>query len=101
MPDANRTIIWRNAAVAYLENAIDYIRSDSPQNAQKVIVEINAILLKAAKNPEHYSLDKNRKNNNGSYRVIKIYHYRISFFYDETQLLIVRVRHSKQKPLKF
>lgn len=66
MPDITRTIIWRNAAVAYLDNAIDYIRSSSPQNAQKVILEINAILLKAAKNPEHYPIDKYRKNNTGS-----------------------------------
>ncbi len=53
MQDIVRTIIWRSAAVTYLAKAIDYIRTDSPKNAEKVIAEINTILLKAAKNPEH------------------------------------------------
>ena len=101
MTDIARTIIWRNSAIIYLEKALDYIREDSPQNAQKIALKINAALLKAAINPEHCTIDKFKKDNNRSFRVLFIYHYRISFFYDESQILIVRVRHSKQKPLNF
>ncbi len=101
MPGIARTIIWRNSAIIYLEKALNYVREDSPQNAQKIVAKINVALLKAAINPAHYTIDKFRKNNNGSFRVLFIHHYKISFFFDESQILIVRVRHSKQKPLNF
>ena len=101
MPGIARIIIWRTSAVIYLEKALNYIREDSPQNAQKIAANINAAIFKVAINPEHCTLDKFRKNNNGNFRVLFIYHFRISFFFDESRILIVRVRHSKQKPLNF
>lgn len=44
----SREIIWRNTAKLYLQKAVDYIRQDSPQNADLVANAIIAAIEKAA-----------------------------------------------------
>lgn len=97
----SREIIWRNTAKLYLQKAVDYIRQDSPQNADLVANAIIAAIEKAARFPEHFPPDKYRFNNTGSFRAFEIYSFRISFYYNDQTLRIVRVRHTKQKPLNY
>lgn len=100
MPSA-REIIWRKSALLYLEKAVDYVRENSPQNADLVANAILATIEKAARFPEHFPPDKYKHNNSGSFRAFEIYSFRISFYCDEEILRIVRVRHTKQNPLNY
>lgn len=100
MPFA-REIIWRKSAILYLEKAIDYIREDSVKNADTVANAILAAVEKAARFPEHFPPDKYRLNNTGSFRAFEMYSFRVSFYCTAETIQIVRVRHTKQKPLNY
>lgn len=96
-----KEIVWGVTAAKQFKEAIDYIGESSVQNAQNV----KTILLKQIQRllvyPEIYSLDKYKQNNDGNYRAFEKYHLRISYYITEKQIRILRVRHTKRKPLKY
>lgn len=97
-----RNIIWRSAAALYLEKAINFIRKDSDKNADIVAKAILNIIEKAAKFPEHFPPDKYKTNNTyHSFRAFEIYSFRVSYYYNDEILRIVRIRHTRQKPLTY
>lgn len=97
-----RNIIWRSAASLYLEKAIDFIRKDSDKNADIVAKAILNTIEKAAKFPEHFPPDKYKTNNAyHSFRAFEIYSFRVSYYYNDEILRIVRIRHTRQKPLTY
>jgi plasmid stabilization system protein ParE len=96
-----REIIWRTSAIIHLEKAIDYIREDSVKNAEIVAKAILSSIEKAARFPEHFPPDKYRLNNSGSFRAFEIYSFRVSFYYNPEIIRIVRIRHTKQRPLNY
>ena len=96
-----RNIIWRRSARIYLKKAIDYISLDSVKNAEVVAKAILSTIEKAARYPEHYSPDKYKLNNTGNFRAFEIYSFRISFYTNAETIRIVRIRHTKQKPVNY
>jgi plasmid stabilization system protein ParE len=96
-----RKIIWRKPTLLYLEKAIDYIRRDSIKNADIVANAILASIDKAARFPEHFPPDKYKLNNTGSFRAFEIYSFRVSFYADADIIRIVRIRHTKQRPINY
>jgi len=78
-----------------------YICQDSPQNAIKVIDDIITSMDRAITNPEFYSADKYKINNDGSYRAFEKHHYRVTYRFSQNIIRILRVRHSKMKPKSF
>jgi plasmid stabilization system protein ParE len=97
-----RKLIWHKLATKNLEKILDHIEEDSIQNAEKVALEILRKLTRAKENPEFYNKDKYKTNNpKGSYRAFEIYHIRVSIYFDDKEIRVVRVRHTKQKPLKY
>ena len=97
-----RKLIWSKRATKSFLKILDFIEEDSIQNAQKVSLEVLRIVNSSSKNPEHHRRDKYKiENNNGSFRAFEIHSIRISFFYDTKVLRIVRVRHTKRKPLNY
>lgn len=59
-------IVWTKLSQQQIKAAYNYIRKDSPQNAAKVVVDILTALDKAITNPEFYSPDKYKTDNDGS-----------------------------------
>jgi plasmid stabilization system protein ParE len=96
-----RNIIWDRPARLYLRKAIEYISLDSVKNADTVINAIFTSIEKASRFPEHFPPDKYKLNNTGSYRAFEIYSFRISFYADADIIRIVRIRHTKQKPVNY
>jgi plasmid stabilization system protein ParE len=88
-------------ALKQMKNAGEYISQNSPQNAIKVLNEIAAMANKAAGNPEIYSPDKYKINNDGSYRAFEKHRYRISYRFTNNIIRVLRVRHTSMKPLKY
>ncbi|MBL7702318.1 MAG: type II toxin-antitoxin system RelE/ParE family toxin [Ferruginibacter sp.] len=96
-----RNIIWDRPARLYLRKATEYISQDSVKNADIVVNAIFTCIEKASRFPEHFPPDKYKLNNSGSYRAFEIYSYRVSFYADAETIRIVRIRHTKQKPLNY
>lgn len=94
-------LVWDDHPKEYLKRAIQHIKLDSPQNAEKVKSDIRAIAKEIPKHPERFPPDKYRLHNDGSYRVFQLHNFRISYFIGTSEIRIVRFRHSKQSPLYY
>lgn len=97
-----KKIIWSSNALDQLEDIHFYIffESKSITIADKVINTIfdSTEILKTK--PEIYKLDKQKTNNDGSFRVYSVYDYAVSYQITEDAINILRVRHNAQKQKK-
>jgi plasmid stabilization system protein ParE len=97
-----KKIIWSYDALEQLEDIHFYIffESKSIRIADKVTDTIfeSTEILKT--NPEIYKLDKQKVNNDGSFRVYYIYDYSISYRITNSSIQILRVRHTARKSKK-
>ena len=96
-----RTIVWDVEAESYLESAIKFIRKDSPQNAETVKGKILDSISDLISTPEKHPLDKYHHNKKGLYRAFEIYRFRIAYSASETEIKIIRIRHTSQEPLDY
>ncbi|MFV8346682.1 type II toxin-antitoxin system RelE/ParE family toxin [Flavobacterium sp. ZB4P13] len=97
-----KEIIWSYDALGQLEDIHFYIffESKSIQIADKVVEAIfdSTEILKTQ--PEIFKLDKQKVNNDGTFRVLLIYDYNISYQITKTTIQILRVRHNARKSKK-
>ncbi|MFB9079846.1 type II toxin-antitoxin system RelE/ParE family toxin [Flavobacterium procerum] len=97
-----KKIIWSSNALNHLEDIHFYIffESKSLTIADKVVNTIfdSTEILKTQ--PEIYKFDKQKTNNDGSFRVYSVYDYAVSYQITEESIYILRVRHNAQKPKK-
>lgn len=97
-----KKIIWSQDAIRQLEKIHFYIlfESKSIRIADKVIETIfeSTDILKTQ--PEIFKVDKQKINNDGTFRVYIVYDYSISYQISQTTIQILRVRHNSQKSKK-
>lgn len=97
-----KKIIWSTNALDQLEDIHFYIffESKSITIADKVVNTIfdSTEILKTQ--PEIYKLDKQKTNNDGSFRVYAIYDFAVSYQITEKIIYILRVRHNARKSKK-
>jgi plasmid stabilization system protein ParE len=96
-----RKVTWDKQAVNYFREAIRYIRQDSPQNAEKVKNEILKKIKELSERPEIHNPDKYKLNNNGDYRAFELHRLRVAYLVKEGEIIIARVRNTKQEPLGY
>jgi plasmid stabilization system protein ParE len=98
-----KKIIWSGNALQQLEDIHFYIffESKSLQIADKVINSIfdSTDILKTQS--EIYKLDKQKTNNDGSFRVYTIYNFSVSYQITNQVIQILRVRHTARKSKKY
>jgi plasmid stabilization system protein ParE len=94
-------ILWDKQALHYFHDAIKYIRKDSPQNADKVKREVLEKINELSKRPEIHNPDKYKVNNNGSYRAFELHRLRVGYLVKENEIIIARIRNTKQEPLDY
>ncbi len=77
------------------------MKADSEITAEKfekeIIKKLNELLIQ----PERYSPDKFKKNNNGSFRAFESFKYRVSYQYFSNQIRVIRLRHTRMNPLPY
>jgi len=97
-----KKIIWSSDALDQLEDIHFYIffESKSITIADKVVNTIFDSTETLKTQPEIYKLDKQKTNNDGTFRVYAVYDYAISYQITEEIIYILRVRHNAQKPKK-
>jgi plasmid stabilization system protein ParE len=95
-------VIWSYDALEQLEDIHFYIffESKSIEIADKVVNTIfeSTEILKTS--PEIYKPDKQKNNNDGSFRAYFVYSYTISYQITESAIQILRVRHNARKSKK-
>ena len=91
-------VVWTKRSQQHINQAYEYIGKDSPQNALKVVRAIAAAVEKARSNPEIYSPDKYKKDNDGSYRAFETHHYRVSYRFTKNIIRVLRIRHTSMEP---
>ena len=91
-------IVWTKRSQQHMREAFEYISNDSPKNASRVLDDIIEAANKAIPNPEIYAADKNKINNDGSYRAFVKHHYRVSYRITKNIIRILRVRHTSREP---
>jgi plasmid stabilization system protein ParE len=96
-----RKISWDKQAINYFRDAIKYIREDSPQNADKVKKEILGKIRELSRRPEIHRPDKYKTNNSGNYRAFELYRFGIGYLVKDDEIIITRIRNTKQKPLDY
>ena len=94
-------IIWDKQALHYFRDAIQYIRRDSPQNADKVKMDILEKINELSQLPEIHNPDKYKINNNGNYRAFELHRFRIAYLVKQNEIIIARVRSTNQEPLDY
>lgn len=96
-----RKISWDKMALNYFQDAIRYIRQDSPQNADKVKKEILEKVAELSYRPEIHNPDKYKSNNNGNYRAFELHRFRVGYLVKENEIVIARIRNTNQEPLDY
>jgi plasmid stabilization system protein ParE len=97
-----RKLVWSKRATKSFEKILEFIEKDSIQNAEKIALEVLQKVKYSLKHPEFYSIDKYKTENaKGSFRAFEIYNIRVSIYFDEKVIRVVRVRHTKRQPLKY
>lgn len=96
------SLVWDTKALAQFNEAYQYIRKDSYQNAQKVKRGIVETVRGLTKDPRRYQPDKLRIDKNPDFRSFELYRIRVTYFIDETNATvnILRVRSTWQEPLE-
>ena len=94
-------IKWYVSARKQYLDALEYIRNDTEQNAEKFYEKLYLKLEVVSRNPESCAPDKFKVTNDGSYRAFNLYKYRISYRVKGNEIRILRFRHSSMKPKYF
>jgi plasmid stabilization system protein ParE len=95
---AAKKITWTKSAILQLSKSIEYIRLDSPQSAEKVKAAILDKVRELSTTIIRHRADKYKTNNEGNFLCFEILKHRVSFYVTESEIVIVRVRHTKMNP---
>ncbi|MBA4197858.1 MAG: type II toxin-antitoxin system RelE/ParE family toxin [Chitinophaga sp.] len=101
MESNTKIIVWNKVALLQFQKAISFIKEKSPQNAEKVKNVLIALIERLSIHPENFPPDKYKQNNDGNYRAFEKYHFRISYYVTAHEIRILRIRHTKRKPLNY
>lgn len=101
MVEKKRKVVWDIKAKEHLQNIYLYIKKNSISSAQKVKKEILTIVRKLPQNPEIFPPDRFKQDNPGNYRAFEKHNYRIAYKLTDTEIRILRIRHTKQEPLEY
>lgn len=96
-----KKIVWDTKAYLQLEKEHKYIKKNSEIAANKVRRSIRDTAKSLALHPEIYNLDRFKNNNDGNYRAFEKYSYRVTYKVKETEIIILRVRHTSREPFNY
>jgi plasmid stabilization system protein ParE len=97
-----KRIVWSPTALKQLEEARNDVfeTSKSIRSSNRLARDIFESTDILADQPEMYPLDKNKMENDGSYRCYEIRTYNVSYRIVKDIIRIIRVRYSGKEPRK-
>ncbi len=93
-------VIWSKNGSLQLKESLKDLREKSPKAATKVKNKILKTARDLSNNPEIYSPDRFKKDNDGTIRAFEKYSYRVTYQVEKTRVVILRVRHTSREPLE-
>ena len=94
-------VVIASEAKSELKSIYTYIKSDSYLNAKSFIRDIKKSIHDLLKNPKKHPPDKFKVDNDGSFRAYEIHHIRITLHVSDTEISILRIRHTKRNPVEY
>ncbi|HEY4324753.1 MAG TPA: type II toxin-antitoxin system RelE/ParE family toxin [Mucilaginibacter sp.] len=95
-------IKWSKTALHQLDKALDFIINEGYAS---YAAELEESILQRVENliGNHtiYPIDKYKKNNDGSYHAFEVEEYRVSYRVKNSQIKIIRIRHTSRRTLKY
>lgn len=98
---AKRKITWTKRATRHFKAAIENIRYDSEQNADKVKEKLLDKISKLGNDKVVHRKDPYKKNNDGNYLYFEILKYRIVYYASPKEIFIIRIRHTSMEPKSY
>jgi plasmid stabilization system protein ParE len=100
---AKRKIVvtWSTDALSHFAEILDYLHSESPLAALTVGKAILDTVEKLPIHPLAHPPDRFRKIKSTDFRAFSVFSYRISYYVDKTEIIILRIRHTSREPLQF
>ena len=95
MPE--KKVNWSEPARKQYLAVIEYILSDSVQNAESFEAKLFSKLRQVSEFPIASPLDKYKVNNDGRFRAFILFDYRVSYEVQLNAIKILRFRHMKRK----
>lgn len=92
---------WNQAARRNYVSCLRYISEDSLLAAEKVDDRVELKIQSMLLNPTKHPPDRDKIQNDGTYRAFVSDSLRISFRVFKSSIHIIRVRHVKRKPLRY
>lgn len=98
-----KKIIWSPTSLEHLEEIHQDIleTSKSLKIADRVVNDIMASTAVLSTQSEIYTLDENKKSNDGSYRSYEIRTYNVAYRVLDNTIRVIRVRYSGREPRKY
>lgn len=95
-------VLWDKGAYRQLDAICEYLKQESVTASTIVRQAILSRTKSLAKAPLIYETDKLKVNNDGTYRAITIYSYRISYRVVKSAMTIkiFSIRHTSREPLE-
>ena len=98
----SKRIDWGRRAFDQFESALRYIAIISPQNAEKVRLDVIIEIEKIAGHPELHPPDKFKLNNDSSkFRAFEKHRLRVAYYVGDDHIRILRVRHTSREPKNY
>lgn len=94
-------IKWDKDPLSAFKATTAYIRKKSLQNSEKVKEDIPGKIDELSNRPEMHPPDKWNTNNLLEVRAFELHHFRVSYQVKETDVIIVRFRHTSQQPATY
>lgn len=95
---AARKITWTKRATRQFSDAIQYIRQDSQQNAEKVKKGLLQKINQLSDDTIVHRKDPLKKDNDGSFLYFELSKYRIAYQERPDDVLIVQIIHTSMEP---
>lgn len=95
------SIVFDSLATQSLTEAYLYLKAELPSAANGFKEELEEVLLLLTTAPYVFQKDRFKKNNKGQYRAFIIYNFRITYKIAGKQVIILLVRHTARKPIKY
>jgi len=94
-------VIWSKNSLLQLKESLKDLREKSPKASLKVKNKILRTARDLSDDPEIYSPDRFKKDNDGTIRAFEKYSYRVTYQVEKTRVVILRIRHTSREPLKY
>lgn len=98
---SKRKVTWTKKAIVQFNAAIEYIRKDSEQNADKVKEKILSKIGQLSDDRITHRKDSYKKNNDGNHFYFEILKYRIVYYAQHREVTITRISHTSMEPKKY